>query len=949
MSAEGMPRTEPSLLSRPLAWLTRLIVRFPLPVLALGLAAAVGAVVVSYQQLKFHTNRDDVLNPSSDYNRRWIQYTKEFGDEEDVVVVVEGTAREAIVPALDEIAAAVQRDNRHFHMVMHKVDLSGLHAKGLHYLKPGGLATIDGFLTQVDPILAGDWSQLSLAAMAGRMANMANVPGACNMGTPPGGAGAAPSQAELMARQCQAKWMSSLAGALTQQGPYQSPWPEMSALPEGMDDLSADPCRYILLNDGRLGLVELRFVPLDKDSENFAQNSGAVDALRGIVAQAKAGHPGLKIGITGLPVMENDEMRVSQSAMTIITFLSLGGIFLVLVAGFGGLRHAALTTLALVLGTVWTVGFTTLTVGYLNILSIAFGSILMGLGINYGIYYAARYMQLCETSESTGEALVKAAASVGPSITIGSLTAACSFFTTAFTDFKGVSQLGIIAGGGILLCWLAAMTMLPALIVLFDAHSFGRRPSPPLDIYAGLRPLYFKPRLTLVLIVAATAALATGIGKLWYDDNLLNLQPIGLESVELEHKLLTETNQSAWFALSVAKDQAEVLQRKAAFSRLPTVERVEELASLFPADEEQNWPIVERIHSRLLNLPAQAPQIPVPPPAQLGQILAGMWTSAAGRLPAEQAAAMGQLGQALRRLPPEELARRLADFQQRVAGDLLLRLRMLQSASNPQPPTLGDLPDSLVGRFIGHSGKFLMKIYSKKDIWDLATRERFVHDIRSVDPEATGNPLQVYEASRHMKRSYEQAAVYALIAIMAVLVLEFRNLIYPLLAMLPLAAGVLQMCGLMGMLNIPLNSANMIVLPLILGLGAENGIHIVNDFRRRSSRYHRMSAATTTAVIINSLTTMVGFAALMVASHQGLQSLGRVLTIGMSCCLLSALVLPNLFLLWSEGKQVAYDEAEEGPARIVPTPVPELESNVVPRPHFMPIRRRTGEEVGVES
>ena len=175
MLAEGMPRTEPSLLSRPLAWLTRLVVRYPLAVLILGVAAAVWALAVSHSHLKFHTNRDDVLNPSSDYNRRWIQYTKEFGDEEDVVIVVEGTGREAIVPVLDELATATQRDSRHFHAVMHKVDLSKLHAKGLHYLKPDDLAAIDGFLAQVDPILHGDWSQLSLTAMAGRMASMANM------------------------------------------------------------------------------------------------------------------------------------------------------------------------------------------------------------------------------------------------------------------------------------------------------------------------------------------------------------------------------------------------------------------------------------------------------------------------------------------------------------------------------------------------------------------------------------------------------------------------------------------------------------------------------------------------------------------------------------------------------------------------------------------------------
>ena len=294
----------------------------------------------------------------------------------------------------------------------------------------------------------------------------------------------------------------------------------------------------------------------------------------------------------------------------------------------------------------------------------------------------------------------------------------------------------------------------------------------------------------------------------------------------------------------------------------------------------------------------------------------------------------------LRQVPPQELAQRLSQFQQRAAEDLLQRLRLLRTAANPDSPALADLPESLVHRFVGCSGKFLMRIYAKDDIWDLASRERFVGDIRRVDEDVTGNPIQVYEASRDLKRSYQWAAVYALIVIAAMLFVEFGNLHYPLLAVLPLGLGVLQLFGLMGWLGIPLNSANMIVLPLILGLGAENGIHIVNDFRRRTRRYHRMSAATTTAVIINSLTTMVGFAALMIASHQGLLSLGRVLTIGMSCCLMSALVLPNLLLLRPAAAKAAFDLEEEG-AAVVPVRVGDLWKALPPAPHFVAISRIT--------
>ena len=230
----------------------------------------------------------------------------------------------------------------------------------------------------------------------------------------------------------------------------------------------------------------------------------------------------------------------------------------------------------------------------------------------------------------------------------------------------------------------------------------------------------------------------------------------------------------------------------------------------------------------------------------------------------------------LRQLPPAGNRPAAVRVPTGAAADLLQRLRLLRAAANPQPPTLADLPESLVHRFVGPTGKFLMRIYAKDDIWDLAARERFVGDIRSVDQDVTGNPIQVYEASRRHEAKLRVGGHLCPGRHPRLLFVEFGNLHYPLVAMLPLGVGVLQLFGLMGWLGIPLNSANMIVLPLILGLGAENGIHIVNDFRRRTGRYHRMSAATTTAVIINSLTTMVGFAALMIASHQGLQSLGRV-------------------------------------------------------------------------
>ena len=216
-----------------------------------------------------------------------------------------------------------------------------------------------------------------------------------------------------------------------------------------------------------------------------------------------------------------------------------------------------------------------------------------------------------------------------------------------------------------------------------------------------------------------------------------------------------------------------------------------------------------------------------------------------------------------------------------------------------------------------------MKVYARSNIWDMDELQQFVADVKSVDPRATGKPLQTYYASRQMQHSYLQAALYALVAVSIVLVLDFARLRLVWLALLPTALGSLQLCGLLGMLDIPLNPANMIVLPLILGIGIDDGVHVVHDFRRQFGGY-RISRSTATAVLITTLTTNVGFGSLMLAQHEGLRSLGRVLTLGVTCCLVnSVVVLPAALKLLrptSDDKREAEtsdhdrDDSAQGPS-----------------------------------
>jgi uncharacterized protein len=434
------------------------------------------------------------------------------------------------------------------------------------------------------------------------------------------------------------------------------------------------------------------------------------------------------------------------------------------------------------------------------------------------------------------------------------------------------------------------------------------------------------PRLTVGVCLAATAFFACGLPRLWYDNNLLNMQAVGLESVELERRLLSECNQSVWYALSISDSREELLQRKAEFLKLPSVERTEEIVSMLPVDHEIKRPIIERIQQRLANLPERPALIQVDRPERLGQVLAGVQALLERSSPDPRAARQLEvMRDALRRMPLADCYSAISRFQQSMAGDLLSRLYMLRSVANPEPPQLTDLPASLVNRFVGNHGRYLLKIYGRGNIWDTESLSHFVSDVRSVDPQVTGNPLQAHEASLEMKQSYQEASLYSFLVIIGVLMFELRSWKYCLLASLPLGIGLLQTFGLLGLLNIPLNPANLIALPLILGIGIDYGIHIIHEFREQEGPY-QMSPGTAIAVVVDGLTTIMGFGSLMIASHQGLQSLGRVLTLGITCCMLSSMIfLPGL-LRWITRNRPIEKQTDQSPLATprLATPTPAI-------------------------
>ncbi len=887
----------PSLLGRALVAWTRLCLRAGSLVVLGAVLSAVAAGVFTAQSLGYKVSRTDLLDPDSEYNKLWIDYIAEFGADEDAVVVVEGPSRTTVIRALEEVSAEVARNGELFRSVLHEVDLSRIRAKGLHYLSPADLAEIDRFIERTRPILEGGWAQLSVTTMVGGLAGqmVAGAPG-----------GAKPEREDPTA--ALERYSESLVAGLEavarpaegSAADYVSPWPGMPDSLSTLRDLSSE---HLLAKDGRLGFVLLR---LAKASGGFAGASAATDELRRLIRVVGDRHPDVTIGLTGLPVMEDDEMRASQQSMVWASGLSLAAVVLVIIAGFGGVRHALMANGVLVIGMAWAFAWATASVGHLNILSVTFTVTMIGVGIDYGTYYIGRYLEARRRGVDCEAALLETSASVGPGILTGAITTAVAFFAAALTSFVGVAELGLIAGGGILLCCLAELLVLPAVVAVVDRGPLGRRIPVPVPVHAWLAPIFRYPRFVALAAMAGTMAVASGLHDLGYDHNLLNMQPDGLESVEIEKKLLAECDQSVWYALSIADSREELLDRKERLQALPSVERVDEIASLLPVDEALKRPLIERIQMRLATLPERPPEIPLDRLDQVGETLAWAQTEASKRPGALRTAwHLERARDALRHLGPEECARALAMFQQRSAGELLSRLHALAGVADPEPPSLADLPPSLVERFVGQSGKHLLKIYGRGDIWDFAALETFVKDVRSVDPRATGNPLQAYEASLEMKRSYEQAALYALVVILAVLWLDFRSITHSVLAALPLAVGLGQTLGLMGLVGIDLNPANLIGIPLILGIAVDYGVHIVHDYLERPGPY-AISASTANSVLVDALTTILGFGALMVASHRGLESLGRVLTLGVATCTVTSLVLlPAILSLLRPGGATA--------------------------------------------
>ncbi|NQU09343.1 MMPL family transporter, partial [bacterium] len=662
---------------------------------------------------------------------------------------------------------------------------------------------------------------------------------------------------------------------------------------------------YQVFREGRMFVVLVHPRGVAKtDGQAPAPHNATIPKLSRILSEVQRQHPDVQINLTGEPVLDYDEMRESERDAIQATLLTLVVCGLIFAFGFHEWVRPLLGTACIVLVISLSLGWATVSVGYLNIITVTFAVMLVGMGIDLGIQLLARYEEALTRGVDRVAAVRTAVEQTGPSLITAGVTNAAAFFAMGLSGFRGVTELGIIAGGGMLIAVAVTLLVLPSLLLVVRR----RRESTHIPAQAAAtrfeRWLLRWPVAVLMLCLGLTVAGVVLGWRVRFDYNVLNLQTKGLPSVDTEMKLLRADAESTIFAAVVCPTIAATRTLHEQLERLPTTHTVHSIAELIPEGFAEKAPILRAISEQVGDT-----EFAVPPwdPADAEAILrslGGMRLRASrlvrsardGQDPDGErvlqalATAAAQTRQALQTMPDAERQGRLAHYERQFYADLGAQLRLLREQRVDAPLGVADLPPEVRRMLVGKSGKFLIRVFPRENIWERESLVRFVREVQAVAPGATGTPLGLYEFVDILQRGYINAALWAFLVIVIVILIDFRGVLATILTVVPLVTGIVWMVGAMVVLDLPFNPANIMVLPLMVGIGVAYGIYVVQRYREdHEATFYGKS--TGRAVLLSALTTIAAFATLIAASHRGIRSLGIVMCVGTAACLLASMVM----------------------------------------------------------
>ena len=858
------------------AWVAAVLRRPRL--VAIGLAlASLGAAPFVAGSLGLNSDEEALFAGNAAYAAARADFRRAFPVLDDaVVVLLDGARASRVEEATAELAAKLALEPEFFPAVARPDGGAFFDRHGLLYLDPDELGDVLDRLVDAQPYIGTLAADPTLRGLFGLLTEAADE--------------AAGGGLERLGLEVAFDGVRTTLEERARGDARPLDWRELLQGPGTTDD-----------SRQRVLLVEpiLDFGSLDPAGATLSR-------LRELIRESgyeSGGYPSgddVRVRLTGGHALAQEEAELVATQATAAGVVALCVVIGVLFAGLRSGRAVAALIATLLVGLLWTAAFAAVGVGHLNLLSVAFAVLFIGLSVDFGIHVCVRVEELCADA-ALGDAVVSAARDVGGSLVVCALTTATGFYAFLGTDFLGVAELGLIAGTGMIIGLATNLTLLPALLVLWPPRFRRTSPRKERGGWAGLSrlPLAYPSAVLGVtaLVVAGAALLAP---RAHFDWNPLRVRDPSASSVQALEALLAEGRAHPWNLNVLAADPEQARRRAVRLQALPSVDEAVALDDFVPDDQQEKLAWIDDVAFLLLpsleiRRQEQAPaadeqrnavaelrvataelaEVAVEPLARASRELAFALASLEDRLETDPAP-----GQIL-----EELGRDLLD-------SLPFELDRLQRLLEPGPIRVETLSEEIRSQWIAADGRARIELFPSEDLGDVAALERYVSDVRAVSPGAYGEGLVIYEVGRTVVQAFQQALSLGALLIFTLIVALWRNLRDTLLAVVPITlAALLTVAGTV-VLGMPFNFANVIVIPLLVGMGVDSSIHLIH--RVRSGRLQSgdlLHTSTSRAVLLSALTTLASFGALGFSTHRGMGSLGRLLTLGIGLILVCNLVV----------------------------------------------------------
>jgi hopanoid biosynthesis associated RND transporter like protein HpnN len=856
--------------TRLLEWWVDSVRRHALLVVFVTFLATAGVLVYTIQHFKIDTELTEMISDKLPYRKLEREFQRAFPQlANTIVVVIDAETPEAARFERKRMAERLKREVGLFKRIYLPGGGEFFEKNGLLYLSVNDLQELADNLAEAQPLIGFISRDLSLRGLFSVLEKILSLEGNRE-------------QRERLVPLFDR--LSKAFESAASNRPYQLSWQELIVGKDAAREMSR---QFILLE------------PVVED-DALAPGEAALEAVQHIRDELGLhGANGVTARLTGDIVLNYENLLTVKSGMGLITLVSFILVAIALAIGLGSGRLVFASLVTLLVGLAWTLGFAIAFVGHLNLVSVSFAVLFIGLGIDYSIQFCLRYREGRASGLGHDEAIVKTAKGLGVSLRLCSVAAAIGFYSFLPTAYTGVSELGLIAGTGMLLNLFATLTVLPALMTMMPLKR-DRLKEFRLD-----RSLYLEPYKHAKVI--CYSAIVIGIGaalflpKIAFDYNPLNLYNPHSEAVSTIKELFEHQRTTPWTISVLAKNAQEAREITDRLRRLKEVEEAITLLDFVPDHQSKKLSILSDI---ALFMP---PGLETRKPEKLGdeermkslinfEKALKHFLSRFSKESGDDMASVKRLYSALEAFKaalsnPEKGKGVLGRLESSLLGNLPVLLDDLRLSLRARQIGESDLPKELSTQYVTPEGRYRIEVFPHENILKMGALERFADAVAVVAPGATDTPIVIREAGKAVARSFLQATIYAIIAITLYLLIELRSVSDTVLTLLPLTLSLLLTGAGSVIFNLPFNFANVIVVPLLIGSSIE-GAYLVYRFRTEPPTTSSMlKTSTARALFFSMLTTILSFSTLSFSPHRGMASMGKLLTICIGSLMVTTLLL----------------------------------------------------------